>query len=46
MEDGDHGELVNIMKKEDVPEDMECLLDQQKKIFSTSSKNGYRWHPK
>ena len=49
MEEEDHGDLVNIMKqvkKEDVPEDMECLLNQQKKILSTSSKNGYRWHPK
>jgi hypothetical protein len=42
----DLGKILEKVKKEDVPEDMECLLEQQRKVLNTSSKNGYRWHPK
>jgi len=49
MEKEDHEDLSHMLqyvKKENIPEDMECLLSQQHKILSTSSKHGYRWHPK
>ena len=29
-----------------VPEDIQCLWEQQHKILNTISANGYRWHPK
>lgn len=49
LESEDHDDLSNIFKgvrADNVPEDMECLWDQQKKIINTASPNGYRWHPK
>ena len=49
LEDEDHGDLSEILKtvpKEKVPEEILCLWEQQKKIFTTKSKHGYRWHPK
>jgi len=49
MDKEDHDDLAYIIrtvKKEDVPENMECLLEQQKQILQTTSNNGYRWHPK
>lgn len=48
-EEEDHTDLSNILRgvaKENVPGDMECLWEQQKKIMATKNKRGYRWHPK
>ena len=33
-------------KKENIPKEMECLWEQQKKNIQTAGKNGHRWHPK
>lgn len=49
MDDQDQQDLISIFKdtnKEGLPPDMKCLWEQQEKILNTSSKNGYRWHPK
>ena len=49
IDDKDHTDLFNIFKvtkKENVPEEMGCLQEQQSKIVETNSKHGYRWHPK
>ncbi|KAK3753777.1 hypothetical protein QZH41_014231 [Actinostola sp. cb2023] len=49
MEEEDHNDLKKMMEdngKENLPEDMMTLWDQQKKILETSSSKGYRWHPK
>ena len=48
VDDEDHADLLNIFKvtrKENVPEEMACLWEQQSKIVQTNSKHGYRWHP-
>lgn len=42
LEDDDHGDLVAMLTtvpKENVPEDMLCLWEQQKKTLSTKSKH-------
>ena len=49
LEEDDHRDLVELSKnlsKQKLPEEMECLWLQQKKILETRSKFGYRWHPK
>ena len=49
LEDGDHADLTTLLHKvpkDKVPEEMECLWEQQQKILNTKSKRGYRWHPK
>ena len=49
LEDEDHLDLSLLLervKKEKVPDEMQCLWDQQKKILKTKSKFGFRWHPK
>lgn len=49
VEDDDHMDLSTMIEsvdKEKVPDEMLCLLDQQKKILRTKDKRGYRWHPK
>lgn len=48
METADHDDLstiLNSLPNENIPEDMKCLWEQQKKLIYTK-KNGYRWHPK
>lgn len=48
METADHEDLstiLNSLPNENIPEDMKCLWEQQKKLIYTK-KNGYRWHPK
>lgn len=45
----DHADFSMLMGQVDagdIPEGMKCLWDQQAKLLATSSKNGYRWHPK
>ena len=39
-------EMFAGVQQKDVPENMQCLWQQQEKIHQTKSKNGYRWHPK
>lgn len=49
LEDGDHANLTTMLRmvpKENIPEELECLWEQQQKILTTRSKRGYRWHPK
>ena len=49
LEDGDHADLTTMLHKvpkDKVPEEMECLWEEQQKILNTKSKHGYRWHPK
>ncbi|KAK2555828.1 hypothetical protein P5673_022469, partial [Acropora cervicornis] len=49
LEDGDHADLTTMLRtvpKENIPEELECLWEQQQKILTTRSKRGYRWHPK
>ena len=49
VDDEDQQDLMQMagsLKESDLPEDLQCLLQQQKKILNTKSKNGYRWHPK
>lgn len=48
MEAEDHEDLSaiwNSLPKDNIPEDMKCLWEQQNKLARTK-KNGYRWHPK
>ena len=48
LEDDDHGDLSQMLTnvpKEKVPEEMLCMWEQQKKMLTTKSKHGYRWHP-
>lgn len=48
METEDHEDLSaiwNSLPKDNIPEDMKCLWEQQNKLTRTK-KNGYRWHPK
>ena len=49
LEDDDHEDLSQMLTnvpKEKVPEEMLCMWEQQKKMLTTKSKHGYRWHPK
>lgn len=49
MECADHEDLKSMLeqvKKEDIPEDMSLLWNQQKQILATSAKSQYRWHPR
>lgn len=49
MENEDHNDLKEIMSninKEDVPDDMHILWEQQQKILKTTAKSQYRWHPR
>lgn len=48
VEDEDQQDLLKMSGaiEGNIPEEMQCLWEQQKKIVSTKSKNGYRWHPK
>ena len=49
IESGDNDDLTSMfqgLSKENVPEEMACLWDQQQRIINTASKRGYRWHPK
>ncbi len=49
IESRDHDDLSSIFQglpKEKVPEEMACFWEQQKRILNTTSKRGYRWHPK
>ena len=49
LENDDHGDLSQMLTnvpKEKVPEEMLCMWEQQKKMLTTKSKHGNRWHPK
>lgn len=50
IEESDHTDLAwmieNLGNEKDIPTDMTSLWDQQKRLLETSSKKGYRWHPK
>lgn len=49
MQEDDHTDLSAIFKssnRDDVPEDMHCLWEQQAELLTKTSKKGYRWHPK
>lgn len=49
VDDEDHTDLFSIFKvtkQEHIPEEMACLWEQQRKMLETTSKHGYRWHPK
>ena len=49
LEEDDHNDVAVMLKgvsKDNVPEEMTCLWEQQKKILKTNKKRGYRWHPK
>jgi len=45
-DDHDLTTILNGVEPKNVPENMQCLLEQQRKILKTTSRNGYRWHPK
>ena len=45
----DHDDLSQMFSKTDdqnVPTEMACLWEQQKRLLQCKTKNGYRWHPK
>ena len=49
LEEEDHSDLKAIMSnvnKENVPDDMKLLWEQQESILKASSVKGYRWHPR
>ena len=49
VEDGDHNDFEQLFRgvdAKDIPENMKCLWDQQAQVLLTTSKRGYRWHPK
>ncbi len=49
VESEDQDDLFKMFKgvdEKDVPEEMKCFWQQQHKILHTTSKHGYRWHPK
>ena len=49
MDRDDHTDLLTMMStidKNDVPEDLSIIWEQQSKILATESSHGYRWHPK
>ena len=46
LEDEDLSQMLTNVPKEKVPEEMLCMWEQQKKMLTTKSKHGYRWHPK
>ena len=49
LEEEDHSDLKTIMSnvnKENVPDDMKLLWEQQESILKASSVKGYRWHPR
>ena len=39
-------QMAGPVKENNLPENLQCLWQQQQKILKTKSKNGYRWHPK
>ena len=49
MKNDDHMDLTRMfhdVNKNDVPDEMQSLQEQQSQILAIKSKNGYRWHPK
>ena len=49
MASEDHADLVQMMSTipgKEVPDDLKVLWEQQQKLASTASGQGYRWHPK
>ena len=49
VDEEDNADLDSMFwatKKENIPKEMECLWEQQKKNIQTAGKNGHRWHPK
>ena len=49
MDDEDNADLSTMLQnvtKEKMPDEMECLWEQQKKIIQTETKHEYRWHPR
>lgn len=49
VEESDHYDLKKMMESvetNDVPQDMSIFWDQQQKMLETTSKKGYRWHPR
>ncbi|KAL9967256.1 hypothetical protein ACROYT_G025450 [Oculina patagonica] len=48
VDEEDQEDLKEMFKQPvgNLPDDMQCLWEQQQKILKTKSKNGYRWHPK
>lgn len=44
-----HTDLLTIMStiyKNDLPENLSIIWEQQSKILATDSSHGYRWHSK
>lgn len=39
-------QMARSVKENNLPENLQCLWQQQQKILKTKSKNGYRWHPR
>ena len=39
-------QMASSVRENNLPENLQCLWQQQQKILKTKSKNGYRWHPK
>ena len=49
MAEEDHDDLSQMFVNtgdENVPTEMACLWEQQKRLLQCKTKNGYRWHPK
>ncbi len=49
MDDEDSGDIKHMFEsanESDIPDDIKCLWNQQKKIMSTTNSKGNRWHPK
>ena len=49
MAEEDHDDLSQMFLNtgdENVPTEMACLWEQQKRLLQCKTKNGYRWHPK
>lgn len=49
MAEEDHDDLSQMFLNtcdQNVPTEMACLLEQQKRLLQYKTKNGYQWHPK
>lgn len=49
MHEDDHSDLESIMNKttkNDIPDNLKLLWDQQKSVLEKTTKSQYRWHPR